>query len=229
MNTSSKNIEGTGIFDTAKALLFGRTKLPPKVRKIVKTYGNDEIDYIQIARNPLTKGVTMALNAVSFGDFARQAKKLPYDRLFHLYMIITLKSGKNILLEKNEVIMMEVGAGVRKDAESKLVRVNKNLTIETLLSTTKTYMGNNFLPYSASTNNCQDFLLAVLKSNKLGNENVYKFIKQKTDEIFKKNRFLAKVSNFVTDFGSKVNILKEGASYSSKKKGRKSSRRKSIV
>ena len=66
-------------------------------------------------------------------------------------------------------------------------------------------------------------------SNKLGNEHVYKFIKQKTDEIFKKNRFLAKVSNFVTDFGSKVNILKEGASYSSKKKGRKSSRRKSIV
>ena len=53
--------KGKGIIDTAKALLFGRTKLPPQVRKILEKNGNTEIDYIQVARNPLATTTKMAL------------------------------------------------------------------------------------------------------------------------------------------------------------------------
>ena len=80
-------------------------------------------------------------------------------------------------MEKNEVINMEM-KGVRKDAESKLVKVNKSLTLNTVMANTKKKMGRKFLPYSAYNNNCQDFLMAILKSNKLGNQTVYKFVKQ---------------------------------------------------
>ena len=125
--TAYKNMylqDGEGIIDYIKALFFGRTKLPPDVRKILKQHGDTEIDYIQVARNPLNAGTKLMLNVASLGEFSRKAKKLPYDRLFHLYMIVTLKDGKNILIEKNEVINMEM-KGVRKDAESRLVPVNK--------------------------------------------------------------------------------------------------------
>ncbi len=82
--------KGKGIVDTAKALLFGRTQLPPQVRKILEKNGNTEIDYIQVARNPLATTTKMALDAVSFGAFSKRAKKLPYDKLYHLYIVFTL-------------------------------------------------------------------------------------------------------------------------------------------
>ena len=76
--------KGKGIIDTAKALLFGRTKLPPQVRKILENNGNTEIDYVQVARNPLATTTKMALDAVSFGAFSKRAKKLPYDKMYRV-------------------------------------------------------------------------------------------------------------------------------------------------
>ena len=210
-NKKTKIVQkGKGILDTAKALLFGRTKLPPNARKLLKAKGNTEIDYIQVGRNPLSTTTKLALDAVSLGEFSKKANKLPYDKLFHLYIIFTLKNGKNVLVEKNEVINMEM-KGIRKDAESKLVKINKSLTINTVMANTKKYMGRKFLPYSAYNNNCQDFLMAILKSNKLGNQTIYKFVKQNTTSIFKTNPAFTKFTNFITELGAKINILKEGA------------------
>ena len=212
--------KGEGIFDTAKALLFGRTKLPPNARKILKANGNTEIDYIQVGRNPLSTTTKLALDAVSLGEFSKKTNKLPYDKLFHLYIIFTLKNGKNVLVEKNEVINMEM-KGIRKDAESKLVKVNKSLTLNTVMANTKKKMGRKFLPYSAYNNNCMDFIMAILKSNKLGNQNIYKFVKQKTKSIFKNSPVFTGITNFITDLGAKINILKEGAGLKQKRRRKK--------
>jgi hypothetical protein len=38
-------------------------------------------------------------------------------------------------------------------------------------------MGERFYTYSATQNNCQDFLLGLLKSSNLGNQETYNFIK----------------------------------------------------
>ena len=66
--------KGKGIFDTAKALLFGRTKLPPNARKILKANGNTEIDYILVARNPLNTATKLALDAASLGEFSKKQR-----------------------------------------------------------------------------------------------------------------------------------------------------------
>ena len=202
--------DGEGIFDNIKALLFGRKDLPPNARNVLKKNGNDQIAYIQVARNPLSTFTKLGMDAISLGDFSRKAKKLPYDKLFHLYMIVTLKNGKNILIEKNDVINMEY-RGVRKNAESKRVAVNKSLTLNTMMANTKKYMGKKFLPYSGFNNNCQDFLMAIMKSNGLGNSDTYKFVKQHTTSIFKGNPTFRKVTDFITDLGAKFDIIKQGA------------------
>ena len=111
--------------------------------------------------------------------------------------------------------------GVRKDAESKLVKVNKSLTLNTVMANTKKKMGRKFLPYSAYNNNCQDFLMAILKSNKLGNQTIYKFVKQNTTSIFKTNPVFTGITNFITDLGAKINILKEGAGLKQKRRRKK--------
>ena len=125
----NKNKAGKGFLSTAQAFIFGRTKLPPTVRKILKSHGSQQISYIQIARNPLSAATRAAMNAVSLGDFDKKVKKLPYDSLYHLYMIIALKNNKQVLLEKNETIKMRLGKGARQDAEVKLVNVNKKISV----------------------------------------------------------------------------------------------------
>ena len=205
------NKKGKGIVSTLKAFVCGRSQLPPSVRKVLKDFGNVEISHITLARNPLSAAVKLGMNAISLGDFEKKAKKLPYDRLFHLFAVIALKNNKQIRLEKNEVIQMKVGKGTRKNSEVKLVNINKKITLNTLMENTKKYMGSKFLPYSGVDNNCQDFLTAVMKANQLGDESHIKFIKQNTSSIFKKNPIFAKLTNLVTDIGARINVLQEGA------------------
>ena len=45
-------------------------------------------------------------------------------------------------------------------------------------------MGSKYFTYSAKDNNCQDFILAVLKANNIGNEEDYSFVKQDTKSLF---------------------------------------------
>ena len=150
------NKKGKGIVSTLKAFVYGRSQLPPSVRKVLKDFGNVEISYIQLARNPLSAAVKLGMNAISLGDFEKKTKKLPYDRLFHLFAVIALKNNKQIRLEKNEVIQMKVGKGARKNSEVKLVNINKKITLNTLMENTKKYMGSKFLPYSGVDNNCHE-------------------------------------------------------------------------
>jgi len=213
---TKRSQKGDGFVDNVKALLFGRTKLPPNVRKILKAHGDTNIEYFQIGRNELTTATKMAMDAVSFGEFSRKAKKLPYDKLFHLYIIATLENGKNILIEKNDVINMEM-KGIRANAESKMVPVNKQLTLNTVMANTKKRMGNSFLRYDSWTSNCQDFILNLLKSNNLGNQTTYKFVKQNTSSIFKGNPIFHGITKFVTDLGAKFDILTKGAGHKSQK------------
>ena len=79
------------------------------------------------------------------------------------------------------------------------------------MENTKSFMGSKFLPYSGVNNNCQDFLVAVMKANNIGDESHIKFIKQNTTSIFKKNPIFAKLTNLVTDIGARINVLQEGA------------------
>jgi len=193
-----------------KAVIFGASKLPPKAREILAQYGDTPITEIMVARNPVGSLLTGALNAVSLGDFKKKFKKLPYDKLYHLYM--WLKVGdQNITLEKNEVITMDIDASIRNGSDTMKVPIPAGLTLNVMLANTEKEMGGKFLKYSAYNNNCQDFIMAVLKSNGLGDDAIYSFVKQDTKSLFSDNSFLRKVSNTITDIGARVNTAIFGA------------------
>jgi hypothetical protein len=75
---------------------------------------------------------------------------------------------------------------------------------------TQEAMGDAFATYSARDNNCQDFILAFLKANGMGDEKDYAFVKQDVKSLFGKTSFLRKFTNTVTDIGAKVSTLIEG-------------------
>jgi hypothetical protein len=196
--------------DYVKAVAFGATKLPPNARDILHQYGDKPITDIVVCRNPVGSLLTGALNAVSLGAFKKEFSKKPYDQLYHLYLWIKVE-GQNITLEKNEVITMDIDASIREGSDTMKVDIPTGLTLNGLMVNTEARMKQKFLKYSAKDNNCQDFVLAVLQSNGLGDNAIYSFVKQDTKSLFANDNFLRKVSNTITDIGARVNTAIFGA------------------
>jgi hypothetical protein len=79
------------------------------------------------------------------------------------------------------------------------------------MENTKKKMGKKFIPYSAKSNNCQAFILSVLKANQMATPELETFVKQDTNALFEGDEgFLRKFSNTVTDIGAKVATVQEG-------------------
>ena len=202
------------IVKTGKELIYGRSDYPVEQQRIIDRYGDRTIKSIKIGRTPLPSILTKIINMVSLGAFNKLVEKSPYDDLFHLFCILTLDNGSvvKILLEKNEAINMKVVSNYNpKNAEYVDVpRVPSNLTFNDLLNNARKVQGSKFFKYQSDTNNCQDFLIAVLKGSSMLNDSLSKFIKQDVKSIFKKLPITQKIINTLTNLGGAVDVIKKG-------------------
>jgi len=178
----------------------GLLQYPTIVRRILEEHGMTEIRSMVVKRTPLSKLLTGAMSAFSLGKFGKRAYK-EYDELFHLFCEVKLVDGNVFLIEKNERINIETKRRRGDKVESSpITNLSKGLTMNALLEKTREYMGVvNFYEYSAVSNNCQDFIMAVLKSNNIGDESTFTFVKQDTETLFKRLPYLQKLAVGVTD------------------------------
>jgi hypothetical protein len=188
----------------------GRNDLPPSVRNLLDKKGDKIIKSISIGRTPVQSILTGALSAFSGGKFGKRIYK-NFDELFHLYIKITLDDNNIYALEKNAVISLTKYQYRNNEEVEPVYNIPSGLTLNKMLENTKNYMGSNFLSYSAVNNNCQDFIVAVFKSNNIGDAKNIEFIKQDTEKLFKKLPVLQKIANFTTDLGAKVDEIAYGA------------------
>jgi spore coat polysaccharide biosynthesis protein SpsF (cytidylyltransferase family) len=203
------------VVDAGTQAIAKPTKVSAKVRGILKTMGDKPIVSAEVVRSPVQSVVQQAINFVSGGEFKKAIGDAPYDTIFHLMIVMTLEDGKKYSLEKNAIITLRPTKG--RSGESMSVSV-AGLTLKKALEKTEAAMGDLYATYSAKSNNCQDFILAFLKSNDMGDEKVYSFVKQDVGSLFGKSDFLRKFTNTVTDIGAKVTTLIEGEGTKSKSK-----------
>ena len=198
-----------------QSVLYGRNDYSPDAKKIINEIENVPIIKLTIVRTPLSKILTTSMNIVTFGKFLQNN---PYDKLFHLAIYITCSKG-TYSLEKNEVITLTKNPNLTSNSQTMNVPLNQSLTLSTLLRNTKNYMGSNFFPYDAKTNNCQDFIKSILMSNHLDtNENI-NFTKQDTNSIFRGLPEFKKFARFLTDIAGRVDVIKQGQGQLSRHNG----------
>lgn len=208
-NTANNTINT--IKDVAHKVWTGDTGMPPNVQNILNQYGNQLITKIDIVRNPVGDALVGALSIVSRGNFGNNLKNAPYDKLYHLKIVITLQDGTRVSMEKVERVNLVVNPQPVKDEQGIPTTLNgKQLTLGQLYDNAKNYMGGKFYPYSARDNNCQNFILSVLQASGIGNQQDYEFVKQDTKQLFGDDSFLRKASNTVTDIGARFNVLQQG-------------------
>lgn len=188
--------------DYGSKVIYGVNDYPPLVRNIISKYGNQTISSLMVGRAPVPKAITTALNMVSGGTFQEGMNTQPYDKLFHLFLYVTLNDGTKILFEKNSQINSAVNSKLPPDTETLQIPIpNTTTTVNQFLENGKKQMGNNWIPYDPRSNNCQDFIIGLLTGNRWINPEQRNWIKQDTGALFAKNKYLGKVARGVTDLG----------------------------
>jgi hypothetical protein len=205
-------LEGGNIISTAKSLVYGRSDYPDVQKKIIQRYGGTAISSIKIGRTPLPSLIKSAINIVSLGAFQKLIKQSPYDKLYHLFCIITLETGTKILLEKNAQINMKVVTSYNpKNTEYvQADYIPSGLTFQELLANGQKVLGKKYFPYDAVKANCQGFLIGLLVGSSILNDKLKQFIQQDVKTLFDQLPGTKKVVDAVTKTGAVIDVLSKG-------------------
>ena len=205
---------GGSIFDsirTAKAVVFGQTDFQPAQKELFKKYGHLVIISANIVRTSVESAIVKAMKIISKNKFQKNLDKAPFDQLYHLQLDVKLSNNTKILLEKIEVVNIEIGKTKKDKMESEEIdQIPEGITLSQFVESGKKRMGKNFFPYDSKSNNCQDFILNMLMASNMGTSEDYTFVKQDTDQLFKKTGKLGNIANALTDIGAKGNLLMKG-------------------
>ena len=181
---------------TAKALTTKREAgvLPKAAVDVIEAMeaGGVVVERMMVVRTPVQEYVGHLMDVITIGKYSDAIAKSPYDGMFHLSLLI---NGR-YKLEKNEVITLSDSGprlfGIPEGSEIMAVRIPRGvdaslLSVRNLLHNTRDHMGHEkFSNYCAMENNCQDFILAVLRSNGLASPDLERFVKQDAEVIFNK-------------------------------------------
>jgi hypothetical protein len=184
----------------AERLVYGNSDYNTKSKNTLKEVGDAKVFGAKLYRTPVPDYLIEILNVVSLGDFKKKLKDTEYDKLFHLGIILETSKGR-VLIEKNEVINVSKSIPSKTEGyeEKEVTLHNHNLTVQEVLDNTQRVLQDRFFKYSAYDNNCQNFILSLLKANNIGSEKDKEFVKQDTEELFKSNPYLRKLANTITD------------------------------
>jgi hypothetical protein len=182
-----RKVKGKGIVrDVYKKVreYFLPSDLSSKFRSKMKQYGNNNIVSIVVARAPVQKIVQKLLNIITLGKFDAIRRKLNYDDVYHLYLILTLDNGKRLRLEKNQVVQMTHYSSDKPEKQEMPVSMRGNITLNDFIDKVIKRIGiKDFIRYSSDNLNCQHFVDNLLTANNLNNPELRKFIMQDIKQL----------------------------------------------
>jgi hypothetical protein len=185
-----------------------------EAKRILKTIGNNTITKMTICRAPVNNMLIKILNGLSFGVFTNLMKTHGFDKLYHLSLLLEI-NGKTVIIEKLAEINISYDISNSFNQASTLMSVSNYLgilSLNQLTSKTKEYMGvNDYFDYNAFTNNCQNFILSILRANDISNSTYENFIYQDITKLYEslqeKAPQTSKVAKMTTRMGALWNRL----------------------
>ena len=184
----------------------------PQIRDFISQYGSYDIVFMNVCRHPIQEYIFNAINILTLGKAKENMKELHYDKLFHLYLLISLEKNDNVInikLEKNEVVQIHKITQTH-DSDCKIVNISMTdkINFTTFLNNGIQKQGKSFWLYDAISNNCQVFIMTLLTANKLGNSEIYTFVKQDVSTLLSSP--IKKAFRFITDLAARFDFIKYG-------------------
>ena len=91
------------IVDVGNKVINPSSAYPPSLTQIKNEFGEEIITGLTVRRNPVSSLITGAMNVASLGSFKKKMGRLPFDKLWHLSLLIETSKGQ-FVLEKIERI-----------------------------------------------------------------------------------------------------------------------------
>lgn len=185
--------KGAGIMDVLRnpigtlreAFRTVPSKLNNGTTKVLNDVGNVPITAIEILKSRVNPKLEATINILSMGKFNQLKQQNNIETFFHLALAVTLQNGQQYIMEKNEVIEVQPYTNKYPDAQRmSIMQIPPDLTMNQLLDGALKLMGpTRFYDYQAfggqgGSNNCQDFVLAMIDSANMQNKFIYRFAKQ---------------------------------------------------
>jgi hypothetical protein len=173
------------VYDRFTGLFKGtRRDFAPRIRQLLQSIGSIPIAKMAVRRDPLSSGLTGALNLISSGGLAKGQKLAGYDKLFHLCLELWIGQSRYVV-ERNETINIGKPAPRTRDTQYLPISMGgaKSNTLNAMLSQVRAVEGNEMFKYDAFRNNCQDFIMSLLRNNHQLNPVATQFIKQDLTQI----------------------------------------------
>ena len=182
----------------------------PKVYTYIKRNYGEKIVSLRVCRKPIKKTIEAALNIVSFGKWSSERSKFGYDDFYHLFLVAETEAGRQIIIEKNEVISVKDYPHAPSDDCMDVEMTHGPLKLGVMLKKTENDMKDYFL-YDSFKNNCQVFVENILSANELFQPELVHFISQELGEVLKTQPpYLSSVTRNVTDTGGRVKRFLKG-------------------
>ena len=180
-----------------------------KIKKILKKYGDKKIRAIRIGRRPINKLVEKAFQIITLGKWDKLKNQYYFDRLFHLFLVLTMEDGTVISFEKNSIVTLSENDSrcSMKDVECiELEYPADSLTLDELVKKPLEKIGKEkYFIYSPFNQNCQIFISDVLKTFNLYSPKAKEFVYQNISEIVERLPFYVEyVAKTVTDIDATV-------------------------
>jgi hypothetical protein len=199
-------LHGAGFFDSiknkVKDFFSYRKAFSTADSKTYEQNKNKRIVKLFVVRTPLGWFTQTFADIASLGTFSDQAKKLGYDRVYHLYALIYLEGVEQPLLyEKNETVVLRFGSPTTGEhTQMKQVSVPGNMTLEKFITNAQKQMGDEeYWHYTFDKMNCQRFLMLNLKANNMLTPELEKFILQDASQLLKKAPIAQKFAQGMAD------------------------------
>jgi hypothetical protein len=193
-----------------KSIITGSyDKYPNKFNIYFSKYGNSKILKLVIERVPLQQTTMILLNLASNNSALERLKQSDYDKLFHLRLIIYLDNNISLFVEKNQSLNIDYYKNLVNQKGIEQLEINEVPTSQlfNFINNGKNILKDKFFSYDAKNNNCQDWILALLISNNINNNEYKNFIKQDVNFIFKNNQFLKSLIQSLTSIGHRFDVI----------------------
>jgi len=204
----------TTIRDVANVTgMFVKRGYSPAIQKWLNENASGVVKSVTIKRNPLSSAFGIIANIATLGQWNAAVEKRGYDKLFHLSLIVQYEIGgtmKTVTLEKNERVNFVPGAKGGA-GETMSVPVPAGLTIGTMVDRTEKALGEKYFTYNAFNNNCQNFVLTMLRENGMASQEVSQFILQPMGDVIKEQpEYFSPFVETLTNLGAIGNQIVSG-------------------
>jgi hypothetical protein len=182
--------------------------MPPAARDVLGKYGHGHVSSIQLRRAPLP-GLSTIGNLATLGQWDNKLRGLNVDEFFHLSAVVRLDSGVTLLIEKNQLVNVEVFNG-HADKGTQYVNVpGNNIRLLDAFRHMEIRLGaRDLYKYDVQTANCQDFMVAFVQAAGVPSSNTIAWIKQPVEQLVRgMPSFVAPAVKGMTNLAAKLQYL----------------------